>query len=375
VIAKRIEIPVDPIGFHSIQRRFEIPDVCAVSLMRGLRQCRSDDIFNSTFPFDCKSDSCSCAFSEECSSISSEYSDSDFEEEEVFEFEPVDFQSDPQTELSIDFFLDDAMTLQTDETRYTIDPRSLERLHGSKIRELRFLLADWLFSVSYLYPTSTETVFQSISLLDRYLSNRAIPYSKLQLICCSCLWISAKVDLHVEDSLDPLFRCCHGKYVKGDFVRSEAEILCAIDYEIHPVTSYFFLRRFLDMIRPEAKIELLALFICESTVFLFDVSGYRPSQIAFCAIASACIQFGMGEQLCGLADFVRSFRREEVLMCFGLVLKAARSVARKEQCFLMRKFAARAVEGTEQSGADLIKSVEFGNDLVRALAALFDNFE
>jgi hypothetical protein len=237
------------------------------------------------------------------------------------------------------------------------------------------LLADWLFNVSYVYPTSTETVFQAISLLDRYLANRATPYSQLQLIASSCLWISAKVDLHVEDSLDPLFHCCHGKYVKGDFVRSEAEILCAIDYEIHPVTSYFFLRRFLDIVRPDARVELLALFICESTIFLVDLSGYRPSQIAFCAIASACVQFGIGEQLFALADFAAPFKSDEILSCVGLVLKAARSVARKEQSFLMRKFAARSLEGTGQSGADLIRSVEFGTDLVRALAALFGTFE
>jgi hypothetical protein len=183
------------------------------------------------------------------------------------------------------------------------------------------------------------------------------------------------VDLHVEDSLDPLFRSCHGKYTKGDFVRSEAEILCAIDYEIHPVTSYFFLRRFLDLVRPSAHIELLALFICESTVFLVDLSGYRPSQVAFCAIAAACLQFGVTEELVALADFARGFKRAEVSLCFALVLKAARSVARKEHSFLMRKFAARAVEGTEQSGAEFIKSVEFGNDLFRALTTLLGNFE
>jgi hypothetical protein len=367
------------IGIHSNQRRFEIPDVCGIALMRALRQCRSDDIFNPMMSFDSKPEARPCAFSHQPPIIDDDYSDpslsySDFEEEEAFEFQPVDFESHPESELSIEFFLDDAQTLQIDETRYTIDPRAVERLHGSKIRELRFLLADWLFNVSYLYPTSTETVFQSISLLDRYLANRATPCSKLQLVSCSCLWISAKVDLHVEDSLDPLFHCCHGKYVKGDFVRSEAEILCAIDYDIHPVTSYFFLRRFLDIVRPEPRAELLALFICESTVFLCDLSSYRPSQIAFCAIASACVQFGIGDQLLVLADFARSFQ-SEVFHCLSLVLKAARSVVRKEQSFLMKKFAARAVEGTGQSGADLVRSVEFGTDLVRALATLFGTLE
>jgi hypothetical protein len=92
-------------------------------------------------------------------------------------------------------------------------------------------------------------------------------------------------------------------------------------------------------------------------------------------MAAACFQFGIGDALIGLADFVSGFEVKEVLSCLALVLKAARSVARKEQTFLMRRFAARMVEGTGQNGADLIKSVAFGNDLIRAMATIFGNCE
>jgi hypothetical protein len=352
--------------------------------MRSLRQCRSDDIFNLPISLEVKADYWPSSLSPLQPPIADDYSDpsmsdSDCEEEDSFDFEITDFTLLCQCQLSEftpDFFFhDDARTLQNDEVRYLVDPLSIERLHGPKIRELRFLLADWLFNVGIHYPATTESIFQSISLLDRFLAKRTVHYSTLQLMSCTCLWITAKVDLHSEDSLDPLFQCCHGKYTKSDFIRSEAEILCAVDYDVHPVTAYFFLRRFLELIHPDPRIELISIFLCESAVLVFDLSGYRPSQIAFCAISAACFQFGTSERLEPLAEFSRDFLWGNLSKCFSLVLKAGWTVSHRDRCFLMKKFGARKFEGTDETGATLIKSVEFGSDLVRCLATLFGRSE
>jgi cyclin B len=352
--------------------------------MRGLRQCGSEDIFNLPLQVDRGKLQTPYSRDDMYFLINPDDDESDpslmesDSEEDSFEFEPIPIR--PFFELETRGDPRDAsvyvelMTqiLREDEPHHLIAHGSVQLLQGSKITHFRFLLGEWLFSLSICYPASTETLFQAVSLLDRYLAKRQVTFSKLQLISCCCLWVSAKVELHTEDSLEPLIAYCHNKFTRADFIRAEGEILSAIDYELQSVTPHFFLKRFLNAIDADERVALIASFVCDSTLLFLELSPFRPSVIAFCAIIMTCAVFRISEAIQKVVSFTNCLNRGETMRCFELVVKAAQAVSAREEHCPFRKYAARPIAGVPGAGAELIKTVAFDADLIRCMAALFD---
>lgn len=308
---------------------------------------------------------------------------SDDEEEEAFEFEynnnieinptfEVVSRGDPHdASLYVDSI---ARILQNEEPDYVVEPKSIEKLQGPQIHERRIMLAEYLLNMAELYPSpSTEALFQCISLLDRYLASEKVPFEQLQLIACSCLWISAKIELTSEDSLAPLRKLCHEKFSKSDFIQAEAKIIIGVNYKIHTVTPYFFLKHFLKIINADEKVKLLASYLCESTLMFVEVSCYRPSVIAFCSIAAACLACGEDDKIQYLGSFGEHFKWEDIAKCFLLIVHTGKGLAMREKSCVFRKFANHQIDGIPKRGRILIESLSQGPDLLQDLAKLLSS--
>lgn len=374
--------------------------------MRHLRQCCSNDIFppikircidenarsNSTSlsaglsPQQSSTDHClqveeNCEYSDPYF-YSDEYNYSDDEEEETYEFEYNNIEINPTFEVAsrgdphdASLYVDSiAHILQNEEPDYVVEPKSIEKLQGPQIHERRIVLAEYLLNMAELYPSpSTEALFQCISLLDRYLASEKVPFEQLQLIACCCLWISAKVELTSEDSLAPLRKLCHEKFSKSDFIQAEAKIIIGVNYKIHTVTPYFFLKHFFKIIDADEKIRLLASYLCESTLMFVEVSCYRPSVIAFCSIAAACLACGSKDKIRFLEKFGSNFKWDDVEKCFLLIVHTGRGLAMREKSCVFRKYGNHKIDGIPKAGKDLIKSISQGSDLLQGLAELFSS--
>ena len=56
---------------------------------------------------------------------------------------------------------------------------------------MRSILIDWLFEVSTEFKLCSETVFLTVSLIDRFLSLMHVTRSKLQLVGVACMLIAS----------------------------------------------------------------------------------------------------------------------------------------------------------------------------------------
>ena len=173
-------------------------------------------------------------------------------------------------------------------------------------RQLRAQIIDWLFEVGSKMNIEDRTViYQAINLMDRYYE--ALPHSQpsndLQLTAVTSLFIASK-NLEV-DPLD-LKTCtrhlCYHKYSKADFLRREAQIRLAINYEVEAPTGLDFIMLYVRMIKME--FQQVTDCLTSTSQFFFDVNTiaydffksliidasmlkYRPS-----VIAAACICLG-----------------------------------------------------------------------------------
>ncbi|KAH8344969.1 hypothetical protein KR067_007876 [Drosophila pandora] len=56
---------------------------------------------------------------------------------------------------------------------------------------MRSILIDWLVEVSEEYKLDTETLYLSVSYLDRFLSHMAVVRNKLQLVGTAAMYIAS----------------------------------------------------------------------------------------------------------------------------------------------------------------------------------------
>lgn len=367
--------------------------------MLHLRQCCSDDIFTSINTY-CSSDDClisspqsdekitiplpghKAADDDDYDDIDLDSSDMYDEEEEEIEFDYKNIVVDSSFEVAsrgdprdATLYADAILQIvQKEEPDFVVEPKSIEKIQGPEILERRILLAEYLFNLAQAYPSpTTETIFQCISLLDRFLAVKKVPFEQLQLIGCCCMWISAKVELTSEDSLEPLRKLCHEKFSKQDFIQAESLILSGVNFKIHTITPYFFLRRFFKMINADEKIALLASYFCESTLMFVDLSCYRPSVVALCSVAAACLAIGDQTKVEMLAAFQNESKWDTIGKCFLHIIHNIRRVAQREKNCLLRKFGSQTIDGVKKGGLNLIKNVCFDSDLIRGLAKRFSS--
>ena len=67
----------------------------------------------------------------------------------------------------------------------------METVQKNLLVSMRTVLVDWLVEVAEEYKLVADTLFLSISYIDRYLSSRCIDKDKLQLLGVSCLLIAS----------------------------------------------------------------------------------------------------------------------------------------------------------------------------------------
>ena len=56
---------------------------------------------------------------------------------------------------------------------------------------MRTILVDWLVEVSEEYNLDTETLYLSVSYIDRFLSHMSVVRSKLQLVGTAAMYIAS----------------------------------------------------------------------------------------------------------------------------------------------------------------------------------------
>ncbi|GMH05862.1 hypothetical protein Nepgr_007702 [Nepenthes gracilis] len=89
------------------------------------------------------------------------------------------------------------------EERRRPSSQYMERIQKNVTENMREILVNWLVEVAEEYRLVSDTLYLTVSYIDRYLSSRAINRRKLQLLCVSCMLVASKYEEisppHVED--------------------------------------------------------------------------------------------------------------------------------------------------------------------------------
>lgn len=70
-------------------------------------------------------------------------------------------------------------------------PNYMEKVQNDVSADMREILVDWMVEVSEEYKLVSDTLYLTVSYLDRFLSSFAVSRNKLQLVAVSCMLIAS----------------------------------------------------------------------------------------------------------------------------------------------------------------------------------------
>ena len=161
----------------------------------------------------------------------------------------------------------------------------------SEINEkMRSILVDWLIDVHFKFGLTDETLFMTVSIIDRYLSVEQITRTNFQLLGITALMIACKHEEIDLPKIDDFIYITDNAYKKNEVIKMEFDVLSKLNFAfLYPSPIKFF--EYLSFnFNFEKKQHMMGKYLMES--FLLDVKNtkYKPSIIS-CACAYIVMKF------------------------------------------------------------------------------------
>ena len=95
---------------------------------------------------------------------------------------------------------------------------------------MRTTLIDWLLQVHMRYHMLPETLWITINIVDRFLSNRIVSLVKLQLVGITAMFVAAKYEEIMAPSVDEFVYMTENNYTREEILKGERIILAVSDF-------------------------------------------------------------------------------------------------------------------------------------------------
>ena len=156
--------------------------------------------------------------------------------------------------------------------------------------KMRSILIDWLIDVHFKFGFTDETLFMTISIIDRYLSICKISRTNFQLLGIAALMIACKHEEIDLPKIKDFIYITDNAYTKSELIKMEEQVLYKLNFAFmypSPIKFFEYLSLHLNFSK---KCHMMGKYLMES--FLLDVKNikYKPSIIS-CACAYIVMKF------------------------------------------------------------------------------------
>ncbi|CAL9022480.1 unnamed protein product [Prunus brigantina] len=122
-------------------------------------------------------------------------------------------------------------------------PSYMGRVQNDISPNMRGILVDWLVEVAEEYQLVTDTLFLTVSYIDRYLSSYAISRNKLQLLGVACMLVASKYEEICPPRVEDFCYITDNTYIMEEVLEMERDVLKFLNFDTGPPTTKNFLRQ------------------------------------------------------------------------------------------------------------------------------------
>ena len=161
----------------------------------------------------------------------------------------------------------------------------------SEINErMRGILIDWLIEVHFKFGFTDETLYMTVSIIDRYLSSNQITKKNLQLLGITSLFTSCKHEEIDVPKINDFTYITNNAYDKNEVIQMEDDILKFLKFNLlypSPIKFFEYLSLHFNF---NKKMHMMGKYLMES--FLLDIKNIKyKSSIIACACCYIVMKF------------------------------------------------------------------------------------
>lgn len=169
------------------------------------------------------------------------------------------------------------------ERTYSV-PRNYMDKQDDVNPKMRSILVDWLIQVHLRFHLLQETLFMTISILDRFLALHRVPRLELQLVGVSAMLLASKYEEMYAPEIGDFVFITDNAFTKAQIRKMEALIFRTLDFSIGKPLCLHFLRRNSKAGSVDAEKHQLAKYLMELTLVDYESVKFSPSEVAAAAL-------------------------------------------------------------------------------------------
>ena len=233
------------------------------------------------------------------------------------------------TEYGTEFAHDIHDTYREMERQTSVRPVYMEyQSHINK--DMRSVLIDWLVEVCVKFKLTPDTLYLTVSLIDRVLKEHEIVRQNFQLLGAACIFIASKYEEIHPVKLRNLVYICNGSYSKEKILKMEKKILDLLKFRITVPTAHSFSLLFMDVANADKTMFLLSSYLLEGTLQSYSLLHYYPSQLAAASVYIARSLLGKKPWTSKLKNFTM-YHEDEIVTVARAVLTAKKTNSKEIQ--------------------------------------------
>jgi len=159
---------------------------------------------------------------------------------------------------------------------------------------MRAVLVDWLVEVQVQFKLLQETLFSTVSIVDRYLAveGKHVTKSQLQLVGVSAMFLAAKTEEVYAPACSDFVYITDNAYTEAQIKATEIAILRVLNFDLFEPVSLHFLRRFSKAGDVDVLQHGLAKFAIEAALLEYQLVPVEADRLAAAALLLALLLLG-----------------------------------------------------------------------------------
>ncbi|GCC28357.1 G2/mitotic-specific cyclin-B1-like [Chiloscyllium punctatum] len=229
---------------------------------------------------------------------------------EILPVEDVDMNDGNNPMLCSEYVKDVYKYLRELETKQAVRPNYLmgQMITGN----MRAILIDWLVQVQITFELLQETMYLTVSILDRFLQDNPVSKKNLQLVGITAMFVASKYEETYPPEIEDFVIIADDAYSSAQIRQMERWILKKLDFSLGKPLPLHFLRRASKVADVSTEHHILAKYLMELTMGDYEMVHYPPSLIAAAALHLAQKVFNCGKWTPLLQHYI-SYREDELL--------------------------------------------------------------
>ncbi|NP_001312811.1 G2/mitotic-specific cyclin C13-1-like [Nicotiana tabacum] len=165
----------------------------------------------------------------------------------------------------------------------------MEKVQNDVTPTMRMILVDWLVEVADEYKLVSDTLYLTVTFVDRFLSSHVMARNSLQLLGVSCMLVASKYEEISPPHVEDFCYITDNTYTGEEVVNMERDLLNFLNFEISNPTTKTFLRIFTKVSQDNVDFltlhfEFLGCYLAELSLLDYSCVRFLPSAVAASAI-------------------------------------------------------------------------------------------